>query len=242
MANFVGIGATGKNTGSGNVTTVGIPVGTKQNDFLTCIYAAADNVVPTFPVGWTKDKEVVNGTTLKLVVARKQAGAAEAAFTITHAAGGGALAAVVALRNAVVTAFEVIGVEHNDTGSGNGGSATANGITPLSLDASMLLVTAETAPATDGGNGKFTTWSGTDPVFSEILDDNNTGGPGECSLGAAYGVTDNGAPTGTRTITMANLATGTWLTISILLSIQSVIPNHLVAPMNGVGHPPFRSF
>lgn len=84
---------TAKKVASGNLASIVLPTGHVANDILVCQFAAFDNVAATM-TGWTQKSSVTNGTTAILQTYWKRDNGAESAPTITHAAGGVAIAQI----------------------------------------------------------------------------------------------------------------------------------------------------
>lgn len=217
---------TAKKVASGNLASVAVPTGTTTNDIMVCVASAADNVVCTFPSGWTKKFEQNNGTSQRLTVAWKRAGASESAFTITHASGNSVVAQVFGYSGCSVSGdpFEVTGTGTTSSGSGNG-TITAGGITPTHTNSAVLMIASETDGSTDGvGSNMYSGWSGTDPTLTEVGDAASESGTKEASLGAAWGLTTDGAATGSRTVSLSNPSTGTWAGLAVLMALTDASP------------------
>ena len=90
---------------SGNISIT--PPVTQTDDILICAVTTRDNVVLTFPAGWTKYQEANNGTSLRSTLAWKRAVGAEGAFTITHTAGDAIVGNVVVYRGCLATASPI---------------------------------------------------------------------------------------------------------------------------------------
>ena len=218
---------TAKKVASGNFANVGLPTGHAANDLLIAPVITNDNVtVAVGTSGYTKLGTWQNGTGLQLVIMYKIDGGAETAPSFTHSAGGVGLAQILAFSGVnTTTPIQTTGTSHTDTGSGGSGTITANGITPTYTNSHIFFIACEEVDATDGaGSNYYSGWSGTNPTLTERADSvNNTSGTHEVSYGLAHGLSD-GSATGSRTVTLANLSTGTWIGLSILLEIADASP------------------
>lgn len=85
----------------------------QTNDILICDVSTRDNVVLTFPAGWTKKAELNNGATLRQTIAwkRRAGGDSDTNVTVTHTAGAQIIARVHVIRGAITSGdpFETSG-------------------------------------------------------------------------------------------------------------------------------------
>jgi hypothetical protein len=198
---------------SGNMTP-GVPTGTTTGDIMVCFTVAADNVVVTYPAGWTKFIEQNNGTGQRMTAAWKLAGASETAPTVTHAAGGGAQSRIISFIGANTTS--PIGTLGTPSVNASSTTVTASSITPSA--ATELCVWFGTASAT-GTTTQYTfgVVGGTNPAFTERLDNSGFQGPNEADMAVDTGPFTSVAATGARTSTLAPSAalnTGVMFTLT----------------------------
>lgn len=83
------------------------PPATLTDDIMICAVSTHDNVVLSFPAGWTKYQEANNGTVLRGTLAWKRASGAEGAFTVTHTAGDAIVGNVAVYRGCLTTASPI---------------------------------------------------------------------------------------------------------------------------------------
>lgn len=94
---FVGAGATAY-AANGNVTPA-LPTGWLSGDLFICIVSSLDNVNSTLPAGWLAiDAGTNNGAGFRFTAYYKYAASGDVAPLVTHAAGSGISAVVVAYR------------------------------------------------------------------------------------------------------------------------------------------------
>lgn len=102
----VAVGAVATAT-SGDVTA-NYPAGVGEvltGDVILCDVTARDNVVVTFPAGWTKKAEANNGTGLRKTLAwkRRAGGDSDTSVVVTHTAGAQIIARVHVVRGAIAS-------------------------------------------------------------------------------------------------------------------------------------------
>lgn len=187
-----------------------------------------DNVVITFPAGWTKFIEVNGGAASRLSIAWKvYAGSAETA--VTHAAGDGVVDRIFTVAGADTVA--PIGASSTNTQTLQT-TVTATTIAPLP-DSLVVGVWTEECTGNTSGAPTWASYSGVDPTFTEFGTDINTTGLGanEIGFGIATGATD-GAVTGARTavVTGAALASPT-NNIGVMFEIKAASAQPPSRPM-----------
>lgn len=146
---------------SGDVT-VNYPTGVGEvltGDIIVCDVSQRDNVVDTFPAGWTKKAEANNGTGLRKTIAwkRRAGGDSDTSVVVTHTAGAQIIARVHVIRGAVASGdpFEATGGPTSVSASATG---TFPNVTTLSAGALLLYSFAyqddfATAPAITNAQG-----------------------------------------------------------------------------------------
>jgi hypothetical protein len=200
---------------SGNMTP-GVPTGTTTNDIMVCFTVAADNVVVTYPVGWTKFIEQNNGTTQRMTAAWKLAGAAETAPTVTHAAGGGAQSRIISFIGANTTA--PIGTLGTPSVNASSTTVTASTITPSAATELCVWFGVSTQTGTSNQNA-FAPVGGTNPTFTERIDNAGSAGANEADMAVDTGPFTSVAATGARTSTLSLNAT---VNIGVMFTLTDV--------------------
>lgn len=184
--------------------TPGVPAGTTTNDIMVCFTGGADNIVCTYPAGWTKFIEQNNGTTQRMTVAWKLAGAAESAPTVTHTAGNSCVSRIISFIGANTTT--PIGTLGTPSANASSLTVTASTITPSAATELCVWVGLSTAVGTSSPNN-YGVVGGTNPAFTERIDNPNGLGSNECDLGVDTGPFTSAAATGSRTSTLTVAAT-----------------------------------
>ena len=171
---YVGVSANvAAPTGNLSVT----PPATQTDDIMVCAVSSHDNVVLTFPDGWTKYQELDNGVALRSTLAWKRCVGAEAAFTITHPAGNGIVANVIVFRGCVATGSPI-----------NASSMQANASSLVCTAASISTTEADCEiifTMHDSDNGASSAQTCTDPGdLTERFDNASTLGLDQAVSGA----------------------------------------------------------
>lgn len=226
---FFGVGTLAQ-AQSGNVTP-GLPTSFATNDIHVCVVSAADNVVCTFPSGWTTVIALNNGTTERLTVAWKRAVGGDTNPLVTHAAGND-IAAQIAGYSGRLTSGDPIGTAVGSQANASSVTITAPAITTISANSDVLFI----GTIIDAGNLLTVSgYSGTNPTFTERLDGGASGGSNNVEICVADGVKTNVSTTGSRTAT----ATGANANIGALLALQIAaaevtIPRLLLPPIQAM--------
>ncbi len=164
-----------------------------------------------------------NGTGLRLTNAWKRAGASEGSFVVTHSGGNGIVARCHSFSGCKATGSPVgaISTIKADSGAGTTGTPASNSLTPAAGTSAILMLTGFSSGGTSGGGANnFASWSGTDPTFTEIGDDNSSLGTREAGAGCAWGLSNTGAATGSRTVALSVMdGTGGWVALTSLVEL-----------------------
>ena len=171
---YVGVSANvAASTGNLSVT----PPATQTDDIMVCAVSSHDNVVLTFPDGWTKYQELDNGVALRSTLAWKRCVGAEAAFTIIHTAGDGIVANVIVFRGCVATGSPI-----------NASSMQANTLSSICTAASISTTEADCEiifTMHDSNNGESSAQTCTDPgALTERFDNASALGTDQAVSGA----------------------------------------------------------
>jgi hypothetical protein len=189
----------------GNITPT-LPASFATNDVAILVCAQHDNVVATITAGWTIVDAGNNTTALRTFFAWRRLTAGDGNPTITHAAGD-AIIARIAVFSGVRTSgdpYDVKSVRHNASSA----TVTADAITPGTAGSRILFM---------GGiadDGAFSAYSGTNPTFTEHIDNLTVLGL-DASICLASGDKTDTTTTGSRTATnvRTNVNTGRLLAL-----------------------------
>lgn len=182
---YVGAGGAVK-VASGNMVSVGVPVGIQNNDILIVIVHSRDNVNSTMPAGWTQKVEDNGSTTNRLEVWWKRTTGTESAPTVTRPGGNSAIARMHAFRGLAESGdpFNVVGTVQRNTGSPISTAAITT-----TVDRAMILHLF--------GSQDDNTWGSYTGIPTNIAGvDTNTLGT-DNSLGLIYGTQSTAGLTGT---------------------------------------------
>lgn len=202
---FRAAGTSSKSNG-GNPTPA-LPSGTATGDLLVCVCATAfaSNDLLSMPAGWTK---FANGTRLSLWW--KFAGAGESAPTVTNLSGGAALAFLLGFYGTAASNpvdYPGSGFPNNSPDDTTAPRLLAsNDFTPSVADEMIVFVASNsvigsTSPPT------LSDWSGTNPTFTERVDDTYITFSTTVA-GAATGPSTSTSALGARTVTSSINVTG----------------------------------
>jgi hypothetical protein len=213
------VGTIGQNAGSGNPTAPGVPAGTTTDDVLVGVGVSADNVQMGFG-GFHEWLGVNNGSLQRLTVAGRRAGASETAPRVTHTGGSSASCVLIAIAGVPSTipielVPAVIGAPSLNASST---TVTASGITPAGTSDLIFWVGLATAVGTLTSNA-YSTVGGTNPTFTERVENNNFAGTNEVDFAIDTGPSTTGAATGTRTSTLSAAA---MVNMAVMFSINDV--------------------
>lgn len=193
---------------SGNVTPT-LPASTAADDIAIIICCQADNVVSTVPAEYTivdaTNNNGLNNERVWWAWARLVGG--DANPLITHTAGDSIVARIAVFRG-VTTSGDPYSVKSvNSTGA----SVTATALAVIPTDADSMIVLA-------GGQADNSAWSGysgTNPTFSEAIDNLTTLGT-DASIFMANGIRTTADTTGDRTAT----ATRSFQNVAYLIALK----------------------
>lgn len=184
---------------SGNVTPT-LPASFATNDVAILICAQHDNVVATITAGWTIVDATNNTTALRTFFAWRRLTAGDGNPTITHAAGDAIIA-----RIAVFSGVRTSGDPHDVK------SVSANASSTTTTCAAITPGTAGSRIVFMGGiadDGAYSGYSGTNPTFTEDID-NLTALGLDASICMASGDKTDTTTTGSRTATNVRTAVNT---------------------------------
>lgn len=188
-----GVGAVAS-AGSGNITPT-LPAHA-ADDIAIMICAQADNVVCTLPAGWTivdpTNNNGVNNERLFWAWKRLTSGA-ESDPTITHTAGDSIIARISTYRG-VRTSGDPYDVKSVNASVGASATVTATAITPGNANSMIVFCGGQ------ADNSAYSGYSGTNPTFSEAIDNLTTTGT-DASIFLADGIRTTADSTGNRTAT-----------------------------------------
>jgi hypothetical protein len=216
---FVAAGALAEDSGAGGNITPALPAGILANDILVLVISAADNIVCTLPAAYTKKLETNSGTIGRQTVAWARATGTDTAPLVTHAAGNAIGARILAYRGCITTGDPFSAAVANAVAQGVSTTITATTITPANNEMVLLITSAfdnntSSFPSTQSGQ------SGTNPTFTERIDDSTNGlnTNGWCRA-AADGIS-NGTATGSRTSTLAVAMSAAGTSVGSLLALK----------------------
>lgn len=204
------------NAASGNVTPA-LPAGWAANDIVVGIVQAADNITVTVPAGWTKKLETNSTATLRQTVFYRRAVAGDLAPVVTHAAGNAIIARLYAFRGCVA-AGDPFGAALARANSATA-TCTADAITPPAANSAVLFVGSEELTGNTSGAPVWGTYSGTNPVFAEVGDNNYELGSNSISGAVAWGIKTDTTTTGSRTAAITGEAATPTANIGTLLAL-----------------------
>ena len=210
---FVAAGATVEALG-GNVTPA-IPALAQPGDLLILTVGQADNVVSTFPAGWTEVDPTNSGASTRCTWAWRFRVAGDANPLVTHTAGDVIQASIVAYTGVGMVA----GLPYTAKSAlANASSATvtATGITPTLPDPAIIFWGA--GYGTNSAN--YSGYSGTNPTFTE-REDVGTGTGLRGGKFLADGPQTVAAATGTRTATSTRVEPN----VGFLIALVNFIPD-----------------
>lgn len=178
---------------SGNITPT-LPGSFATGDIAICICCQADNVVSTMPAGWTiVDPTNNNGLNNERVWwAWRRLTVGDANPLITHAAGNTIIARITVYRGVITTGDPYSAKSVNTTAASN--TATALAITPTDADSMIVFCGGQ------ADNSAWSGYSGTNPTFTESIDNLTTLG-NDASIFLADGRRTTADSTGNRTAT-----------------------------------------
>lgn len=192
---------------SGNITPA-LPTGWQNNDIALLIVASLDNVSLGTPAGWTLiDVVKTNGSGFQSAVYRRRLQTGDANPTVTHTAGNGISAYVIAWsgESLVGTGFDVLGAWRANASST---TCTADAVTLVNPNSMLIMVAAVGAKITLSG------WSNS---LSEDQDGPNTNSRPEVAS-AQHSEAGIGS-TGSRTATVSGAGA---INNGILIAIRQV--------------------
>lgn len=184
---------------SGNISP-GIPAGTAANDILVCVVCnGAGGDVLSFNSGdgsWTKKIELANGTQHRLTVAWRRAAGGDAAPVISGATQD-IQARIVGYSGCVAAGdpFEASNSQNNSAST----TVTAPTITPLTNGAMILFAGCQSD--TGAGAPTFSGYTGTNPTFTEAIDNVFSGSTINPAIFLADGLDSDSSATGSRDAT-----------------------------------------
>jgi hypothetical protein len=163
-----------------------------------CCHGAGGDVL-AFNSGdgsWTKKIELANGTQHKLTVAWRRAAGGDAAPTITGHTQD-ILGRISGYSGCIVSGdpFEAFASQNNAASL----TVTAPTITPLTAGA--MIIFAGCQSDTGAGLAVFSAYSGTNPTFSEAINNNFPGATINPAIFLADGIDSDASATGARTAT-----------------------------------------
>jgi hypothetical protein len=181
---------------SGNIT-VNIQTSKLTDDVGILVVAQHDNVVSTVPAGWNIVGALNNTTALRSFWAWKRFSADDATVVVTHAAGDAIIGQVSVFRGVRTTGdpHETQSQKANASSS----TITADAITPSTANDEILFI------GCIAEDGLSSTYSGTNPTFTERMDTITSLGldASEC---LASGPKTDTTTTGSRTATNVRTA------------------------------------
>ena len=190
---------------SGNVTPT-LPSGWAADDIHIILVHSFDNVSHTFPAGWTIIDERNNGANQRVTCAWRRAVGGDGNPTVTHSAGNSIIANIGGFRGCSTGASVI---------NANGSQANASSATVTAPDISPTVANCMIVflGASSGSGSTFSSYSGTNPTFTEGFD--NTYSGEDDSICLAYGIKTDTGSTGSRTATqtVASVNVGTLIAL-----------------------------
>lgn len=192
----------------------GMPTGWQADDILICQAVTENNATLSIASGWTLVDSTVStaGQNTRGAWWWRRAVAGDTAPSVTGATGG-AMACIHAFRGCTTSGNPYNTYSVNAAASGSLTMTVAT-ITPgSSSDMIVWLGNIEAEFGTTSVSG----YSGTDPTFTEGMDDTNSSGSNYTGMCMAYGLTTDGAATGSRTATVSTPTT--CFTVNYLIAL-----------------------
>jgi len=217
---FVAAGAVA-HAANGNVTPA-LPAGWISNDIFIATVASLDNIDSTLPAGWTAiDAGTNNGAGFRFTAYWRRAVAGDVAPLVTHAAGSGISAVVVAYRGCIAggSPIDVVGATSVNTPASTTLTFSAGGIT--TTERGDLVVALGGIAGTSLSNS----YTGT-PVPTERVDGPNTAARPEVVV--ADFIQAAAGSTGSRVSTITS-----FLSNGILVSFKAA---HVLPDGEGTSH------
>lgn len=226
MAIAVTVAGTVASASSGNITP-GLPSGWAAGDIHCLIVMSSDNVAITLPANWVIKSATNNGASERVTFAYKRAVAGDTNPLVTHTAGAAIIGRIAGFRGAIATGdpFEA------GAAQANASSATISAAALTTLTANCMIVFAGGSAA----EGTVSGYSGTNPVFTEIIDSTFAGEDNTICM--AYGIKTDISTTGARTATNTGAAVnvGTMWAMTEAASATVLPPNEMFI-MQAVRH------
>lgn len=211
---FVAAGTVAK--ASGATVTPGLPSGWAADDIHLALITEETGAVIGVPSGWTKIIENTNTELLspvfRMTLAWRRAVAGDTAPGFTGASGG-IVARIGGFRGVVTTGnpHDTAPVVKDNTQST---TLTADALVPANADDMIIFLGSVEELLSDV---TFSTYSGTNPTFTESFQDSNSIGGNFTAQFMAHGLKNDTSSTGSRT---AALSTNSY-SIGALISLQA---------------------
>lgn len=225
---FVAAGTVGQNaSGSGNPTAPGIPAGTVATHLLLCFVVSADNVVSTV-AGFTNDSALSGNNTVnqRFAVFYKWAVGGDTAPAVTHTGGNSCSAGIIGIAGAATGSGSPFTVRGTPSLNASSTTCTATGITPVGTT-DFVVFFGSSGGASTATQNTYTVGTGTNPTFTERIDNQNGLGTAEADFFVDTGPAGTGAATGNRTTT---LEVGAAVNMGVLFTVNDIGPAAVVPP------------
>lgn len=191
MAITFTVAGTVASAASGNITPT-LPAGFQADDIFVMVVYTSNNTAPTFPGDWTTKLGTNNGATQRVTVAWARATGGSGNPLVTHSAGF-IIARIAGFRGVTTSGdpFDAAAAQANASSA----TITAPDITTTHTN-DMVLFCGGWFAGTGGASG----YSGTNPTFTEAIDNLISGEDQNICL--AYGIKSDAAAVGSRTATI----------------------------------------
>jgi hypothetical protein len=194
-------------TGITATVTPGLPAGFFTDDIHVCLVNLENTTAVSFPAGWTQ--KIALNNTLRTEIWWRRAVAGDTGPAISGA-GLGIVARIVGYRGCTRGGdpFSAFGSQANAAST----TDTAPAITPLEANDMILFA----GSALNLAAMTFSAYSGTNPTFSEAMQNDLTGDTNHIAGFLADGIKTDATTTGTRTatISVSSLNNGALLSLS----------------------------
>jgi hypothetical protein len=175
----------------------GIPAGNAANDILVMVATVGGSVTTTMPAGWTQKISRANGANHKLEVWWKRAVGGETSPSVAFSAATDAVGRIVSYSGCVTSGDPFNAFDSQANASSATGTSPA--ITPTVTNSMILFVGGWST--TGSGTPTSSGYSGTNPAFTESIDNTFSAGTFNTAVCAADGLSTSTSSLGTRTCT-----------------------------------------
>lgn len=197
---------------SGNIAP-GIPAGNSANDVMVCVVLNGSNDVLSFTGSWAKKVEINNGTNHRMTLAWLRSAGGDGAPTISGATQD-VIARIVGYTGVTTSGdpFDGTPTTHVDTVATV--TITGDAITPGT--ANDMIIFAGGQSTTGSEMPTFSGYSGTNPTFTEEIDNTFGGSTINPDIFLADGLKTDTSSTGNRTATSTSSLVSTGILAALI--------------------------